>query len=76
MTSSGSGSFFLSSFMDANYRPDMSRQHAKEFAKQSVTLAMYRDNSSGGMIRLADITKNGVERETIRFSNLNNPKEY
>ena len=60
---SGSGSVFITGFMDANYKPNMSRQAIKEFLKSCISLACYRDGSSGGCIRLLDLTKDKVERE-------------
>ena len=60
---SGSGSVFITGFMDANYKPGMTKAAAKEFLKSCISLACYRDGSSGGCIRLVDITKDKVERE-------------
>jgi len=40
----------------------------------AVSLAMCRDGSSGGIIRLATISKDGVERRTILHDDL--PKFY
>ena len=53
---------------------DHCKQDAKEFIKKAVTLAMYRDNSSGGVIRLIDITKTGYNREYISYNELEFPK--
>lgn len=39
-----------------------------------IALAMMRDGSSGGVIRLAAITKDGVERKTILGNEL--PRYY
>jgi 20S proteasome subunit beta 1 len=65
---SGSGSVFVAGFMDANYKPDMPKAAAKEFLKSCIALACYRDGSSGGCIRLVDITKDKVEREFHPYS--------
>ena len=65
---SGSGSVFVAGFMDANYKPDMPKAAAKEFLKSCISLACYRDGSSGGCIRLVDITKDKVEREFHPYS--------
>ena len=65
---SGSGSVFIQGFMDANYKPGMSKAEIKEFLKSAVSLACYRDGSSGGCIRLMDITKEKVEREFHEYS--------
>ena len=72
---SGSGSAFIYGYCDTNYRTGMSRQDARQFIKNSVTLAMHRDNSSGGVIRLMDITKEGFSRDYITFDELEFPKE-
>ena len=40
----------------------MTRDEAIEFTKNSIALAMSRDGSSGGTIRLAVVTKDKVER--------------
>ena len=54
--------------MDANYRENMSRSEIKEFIKSAIALAIYRDSSSGGVIRLIDITKDGVERDFVPYN--------
>jgi 20S proteasome subunit beta 1 len=70
---SGSGSSFIYGFADTHYKTGMSRQDARAFLKQAVTLAMYRDNSSGGIIRLMDITENGYSRDVLSFDKLEFP---
>ena len=65
---SGSGSIFITGFMDANYKQGMSRAEIKEFLKSCISLACYRDGSSGGCIRLLDITKDKIEREFHQYS--------
>ena len=70
---SGSGSTYVYGYIDANYKPNMTKQEAKEFLKKAVTLAMYRDNSSGGTIRMLDITKDGYTREYIPFDKIQFP---
>jgi len=59
----GSGSTFIYGFVDANYRREMSQSECEEFVKKSVALAIQRDGSSGGVIRLGIITKGGIERK-------------
>ncbi|KAL0244375.1 hypothetical protein GEMRC1_008459 [Eukaryota sp. GEM-RC1] len=58
----GSGSSFIYGYVDANFREDMSEEEAIEFVKNSVSLAMTRDGSSGGIIRIAIITSDRTER--------------
>jgi 20S proteasome subunit beta 1 len=64
---SGSGSVFIKGFIDANYKPGMSKQLIKELLTNCIQLAAYRDSSSGGCCRLADITKDKVEREFLSY---------
>lgn len=70
---SGSGSAFIYGYCDTHFKSNMSRQEAKRFLKSAVTLAMYRDNSSGGIIRTMDITEEGYTRDIIRFDELEFP---
>lgn len=65
---SGSGGTFIWGYIDANYRENMSKHEVKEFIKSCIALACFRDSSSGGCIRLLDITKEAVEREYIPYS--------
>ena len=64
---SGSGSTFIWGYMDANYKPTFTKYEAKEFIKSCIALAVYRDTSSGGCIRLLDITKDSIEREYVPY---------
>jgi hypothetical protein len=45
----------------------MTKHEASEFVKSCIALACYRDTSSGGVIRLIDITKDGVHREYVPY---------
>ncbi|GAA5997040.1 uncharacterized protein JCM10292_006166 [Rhodotorula paludigena] len=58
----GSGSTYIYGYCDATYREDWGRDETVEFVKNALALAMSRDGSSGGTIRLAIITEDGVER--------------
>lgn len=64
---SGSGSTFVWGFVDANYKANMTKTECKEFIKSAIALAIYRDSSSGGCIRLLDITQDGCQREYIPY---------
>lgn len=44
----------------------MSQQEAEDLVKESVALAMSRDGSSGGVIRLCTINADGVQRQLIQ----------
>lgn len=74
----GSGSTYVYGYCDATYRDDWGRDETVEFVKNStrflnkslaninvlaaLALAMSRDGSSGGVIRMCVITEEGVER--------------
>eukprot|EP01112_Ceratiomyxa_fruticulosa_P023364 TRINITY_DN889_c0_g1_i1.p1 TRINITY_DN889_c0_g1~~TRINITY_DN889_c0_g1_i1.p1 ORF type:complete len:213 (-),score=54.62 TRINITY_DN889_c0_g1_i1:107-745(-) len=70
----GSGSTYIYGYCDATYKIGMTKEECKEFTKNSLALAMARDGSSGGVIRLVTIDKSGVEREMIPGNKL--PKFY
>ena len=62
----GSGSTYVYGHVDASFRPGMSKDECVEFVKKTLALAMARDGSSGGVIRLGIITEAGVERLIFR----------
>ena len=43
----------------------MSLAECKKFVTEAVTRAMARDGSSGGIIRLVNISADGVDREYL-----------
>uniref|UniRef100_A0A3B4GG30 proteasome endopeptidase complex n=1 Tax=Pundamilia nyererei TaxID=303518 RepID=A0A3B4GG30_9CICH len=61
----GSGSTYIYGFMDANYKPGMNKEQCMEITAAALSLAMERDGSSGGVVRLASISEEGVERRVI-----------
>ncbi|KAK5893019.1 hypothetical protein CgunFtcFv8_005931 [Champsocephalus gunnari] len=61
----GSGSSYIYGYMDSNYKPNMTKDQCLELVGAAVALAMERDGSSGGVIRLASISEAGVERRVI-----------
>ncbi|KAM0681677.1 Proteasome subunit beta type-1 [Glugoides intestinalis] len=58
----GSGSGFIKGYCDLYYRPNMSIEEAIEFAKIAVGLAIRNDIASGGVIRMASITKDKITK--------------
>lgn len=66
----GSGSSYIYGLCNTNYRPEMPKDEAVDFVKKALTQAIRWDGSSGGCIRMAIITKDGVERK------LYTPQEY
>ncbi|XP_066580355.1 proteasome subunit beta type-9 [Amia ocellicauda] len=61
----GSGSSYIYGFVDAEYRPGMSRKDCQEFVINTLTLAMGRDGSSGGVAYLVTIEKEGAQEQCI-----------
>lgn len=80
----GSGSTYIYGYCDANFRESMTKEEGIEFVKNGMTLsdlwlsvalalAMSRDGSSGGVIRMMILTgENPPER--LMFTEPNIPK--
>ncbi|XP_037794801.1 proteasome subunit beta type-6-like [Penaeus monodon] len=66
----GSGSTFVWGYVDATYKPNMNKEQTVDFVKNTLTLALTRDGSSGGVVRVAIITKDGVERRVFLHNEL------
>ncbi|CAL1583609.1 unnamed protein product [Knipowitschia caucasica] len=65
VTIAGSGSTYIYGYVDAKYRPNMTREECLQFATNALALAMGRDNVSGGVAHLVVITKSGVEHVVV-----------
>lgn len=61
----GSGSTYIYGYVDSKFKPNMAKQECLDFVTNALALAMFRDGSSGGVIRLAAITEEGVERKVL-----------
>ncbi|XP_015600159.1 proteasome subunit beta type-6 [Cephus cinctus] len=70
----GSGSSYVYGYVDAHYKPNMTKDESVELVTNTLALAMARDGSSGGVIRLGVITEAGVDRRVILGDQL--PKFY
>jgi len=66
----GSGSGFIYGYCDSNFRDKMTLEEAKAFVTNAISLAMSRDNASGGCIRMVNITKDKFTREFIPYNNI------
>lgn len=66
----GSGSTYMWGYIDATYKPGMTQEKCVEFVKNTLTLALTRDGSSGGVVRVAIIGKDGVERRVFLHNEL------
>jgi 20S proteasome subunit beta 1 len=75
-TVGGSGSIYIYGYLDQAFKENMSHAECVELTKKSVALAMDRDGSSGGCVRLATITESGVERDLVLHDDLPPFKHY
>ena len=69
---SGSGSTFILGHMDNTYRSNMSEDEGITFVLEAVRLAMNRDGSSGGFVRIHVIHENGSNELTVYPTDSNN----
>ncbi|CEF70478.1 Proteasome subunit beta type-6 [Strongyloides ratti] len=81
ITSLGSGSTFIHTYLDSNWRTDLTKNDCINLIRSAVFLATSRDGSSGGVIRLAIIDKNGTQRLIYRpdqgeYPYIRNPLPY
>ncbi|XP_063152202.1 proteasome subunit beta type-9 isoform X1 [Candoia aspera] len=70
----GSGSTYICGYVDSAYKSGMGREECRQFTKNAIALAMVRDGSSGGVIYLVTITKDGVKEEVVLGDDI--PKFY
>jgi 20S proteasome subunit beta 1 len=61
----GSGSGYISGYIDANFRPGMTKDEALGLVQKSIAHAMSRDGSSGGMIRTLVVSADGLEEGVL-----------
>ncbi|XP_068105446.1 proteasome subunit beta type-9 [Hyperolius riggenbachi] len=70
----GSGSSYIYGYVDSIYKPGMTLEQCERFVVHALSLAMSRDGSSGGVIFLATVTKDGKKERVISGDNI--PKFY
>lgn len=63
ITIGGSGSSYIYGFVDSTYKVGMSETECVDLVLKAVTLALNRDGSSGGCVRIGIIDKNGCRRK-------------
>jgi len=61
----GSGSTYIWGYMDAEYKQGMTREETEDFCIRAISLAMARDGSSGGMVRLVTVDESGATRKLV-----------
>ncbi|KAL7413693.1 20S proteasome subunit [Mrakia frigida] len=59
----GSGSTYIYGYCDSTFEEGWGEERTVKFVQDALSLAMARDGSSGGVIRMAVITPGGVERK-------------
>lgn len=59
----GSGSGYIYGYVDSTYKPGMTEQECVDFVLKGVCLAISRDGSSGGCVRIGIIDKDGCRRK-------------
>ena len=64
MAVGGSGSTYVYGYVDSHVSNVKTKKECLEFTN-TLSLPMSRDGSSGGVIRLADISKDGVKKFTV-----------
>jgi proteasome beta subunit len=65
----GTGAELALGIIDAEYKPDMSEEKAKELAVRAIKSAIQRDAASGDGIDVLSVSKNGHREETIPLRN-------
>ena len=58
----GSGSTYIYGYCDANWKENMTEEEGVEFVRGALREAIKWDGSSGGVIRMVVLTKNGAQR--------------
>jgi 20S proteasome alpha/beta subunit len=66
IVATGSGSVYIASWIDRNYREDFKVDEAIAFAIRAISHAIVRDGACGGVVNLVVITKDGAKRRTIK----------
>lgn len=65
VSTGGSGSTYVYGYVDQHFKPGMTKDQCMKFVLNAITLAMLRDGSSGGCVRLGVITKDGTEKHCV-----------
>jgi len=66
----GSGSTYIWSYFDDEYKPGMSKAETEQLVLRGIAHAMARDGSSGGLIRLVTVTKDGAAKQVFQGKDL------
>jgi len=72
----GSGSGYLYGYVDLNYKENMPKEDCVNLVVNAISMAIARDGSSGGLVRLSIITKDGIEKRCIEADQQTKFKEF
>jgi len=61
---SGSGSIFLNGYIDYFFSDKLNKDFCKNILLKALSFAVFRDRNSGGIIRICDISKNGLKKQS------------
>mmetsp|Transcript_16387 Transcript_16387/g.53529 ORF Transcript_16387/g.53529 Transcript_16387/m.53529 type:complete len:240 (+) Transcript_16387:78-797(+) len=64
-TIGGSGSAYIYAWCDHAFKPGFSRSQCEAFVEKAVALAMARDGSSGGCVRMCCVSTGGVVEKKV-----------
>ncbi len=65
MRAVGTGAEMALGIIDAEYKPNMSEEKAREMAIKAIKSSILRDSSSGDGIDILVITKSGFREESL-----------
>lgn len=65
----GTGAEMALGIMDAEFKPNMTEDKAKDLAVRAIKSAIQRDSASGDGIDVLFVSRNGTREETIGFKN-------
>ena len=63
----GTGAEMALGILDAEYKPNMSEEKARELAVKAIKSSIQRDSSSGDGIDLLAVTTKGAREESLKF---------
>ena len=63
--STGSGSIFLSSFCEANFKDNMNEKEIETLIIKAISFAIQKDANSSGFIRICKITEKGFFKRSV-----------
>lgn len=66
----GTGAELALGVMDAEYKPNMSEEKARDLAVRAIKSAIQRDAASGDGIDVLFLTKDGLKEETVSYKQL------